>query len=90
MKKKLAIIDKCEDKISFYLNDLVYIRKMHELDVIKFFLLSLDHYKIFNFLSGPSVLINDNPNNIYKLFRDQQEEIKINIYNNVSIILNLT
>ena len=56
---------------------------MQELDLIKFLLFNSDHFKIFNFLAGPSILMNDNPNNIYKQFRNQQEEIEFNMDKNI-------
>jgi hypothetical protein len=61
-------------KVNFYLEVLTYIKKMQEIDIIKYLFLSADQLFLFNFLSKPSVSTNDVSSQIYKEFEMEQKK----------------
>jgi hypothetical protein len=57
-----------EERIIYSLDALVYLKKMQEIDVLKYILLSDAEKKVFNFLSHPLIVLDENKSNIYKEF----------------------
>lgn len=58
-KYKTEIFKKGKKMIKYHMNILSYIRKMQEIDILKYLLLDDDQIKLFNFLSKPSVSLID-------------------------------
>jgi hypothetical protein len=56
---KTEIIERGEKKINHYLDVFTYLKKMQELDILKYLLLSKDELTVFNFLSKPSIYISN-------------------------------
>jgi hypothetical protein len=54
-KDKHKLYEKGFEKVSYNLNVLTYIRKMHEIDLMKHLLFDEDQINLINFLSKPSV-----------------------------------
>jgi hypothetical protein len=77
VKNNLKILEKGQEKISFYMNIIVYIKKMQELDILKFLVMNNDQLNIYNFLAGPSVILNDCNNNVYSNFVSVQNDVKM-------------
>jgi hypothetical protein len=63
-----------KEKMFFYLDILTYIRKMQELDILKYLLLSGDHLNLFRFLSKPLISSNDISCSVYKDFLLEQKK----------------
>jgi hypothetical protein len=60
--------------MNFYLDVLTYIKKMQEIDLLKYLLLSADELCLFNFLSKPPVSSNDISSEVYKEFEMEQRK----------------
>lgn len=60
-KNKEKLFERGYKKFSYDMNILTYIRKMHEMDILKYLILNEQEITLFNFLSKPSVsLISQN------------------------------
>jgi hypothetical protein len=73
MRKK--ILKAGQQKMFFYLDVLTYVKKMQEIDILKYLLLSADQLYLFNFLSKPPVSTNDISSQVYKEFELEQRKI---------------
>ena len=73
-KKRNLIIEQAEKKIHYYLDIYTYIKKMQEIDIIKYSLYDEDQLTLFKFLSKPPVKmgINSFGVGIYKEFEETQ------------------
>jgi hypothetical protein len=65
------LINKSKQKINYYMDILTYIKKMQEIDLLKFILLNPEQLQIFNFLSTPAVIINDNRTDVFKQLQEE-------------------
>jgi hypothetical protein len=72
-RQRKRIVKAGEYKIFFYLDVLTYIKKMQEVDIIKYLLLSADQLYLFNFLSKPSISTNDITSMVYTEFQTEQK-----------------
>jgi hypothetical protein len=52
---------------------LTYIKKMQEVDILKYLLLTPDQLDLFSFMTKPSVLIHEIKNDFYKDFEEEQK-----------------
>jgi hypothetical protein len=68
LKNRKTLYEKCKDKIHYYLDIFTYIKKMQEVDLLKYTTLDYDQSVLFNFLSTPPVRINENNKGIYNEF----------------------
>lgn len=71
IKSKCQLMNKGYEKLNYNMNVLTYIRKMQEIDILKFILLNKDQITLLNFLSKPSVsLVSNNEliESLYKIF----------------------
>jgi hypothetical protein len=73
-KTRKKILKAGQHKMNFYLDVLTYIKKMQEIDILKYLLLSADQLCLFNFLSKPPVSSNDISSEIYKEFEMEQRK----------------
>jgi len=55
VKVKTEIYQKATDKFNYYMNIFTYIKKMQEIDLLKYLLFNRDQINLFNFLSRPSI-----------------------------------
>jgi len=72
LKNRKILYEKCKDKIHYYLDIFTYIKKMQEVDLLKYTTLDYDQSILFNFLSTPPVRINDKNKGIYNEFMINQ------------------
>ena len=72
LNHKYSLLRKCELKIHYYLDIYTYIKKMQEIDLIKYCLFDQEQMKLFNFLAKPPVKFNDKNIGIYKEFEKEQ------------------
>jgi hypothetical protein len=63
-----------KEKLFFYLDVITYIKKMQELDIMKYLILSSDELNIFRFLSKPLISTNDISSSVYKEFEQEQKK----------------
>ncbi len=73
-KEREGILKIGEKKMFFYLDVMTYLKKMQELDVLKYILLSADQLFLFNFLSKPALSTSDITNSVYKEFEFEQRK----------------
>jgi len=71
-KKRNHLLKKCERKIHYYLDIYTYIKKMQEIDLIKYCLFDDDQLKLFRYLSTPPVKLSEKNIGIYQEFEKQQ------------------
>jgi len=55
IKKKQLIYETSESKFNYYMDLITYMKKMQEIDIIKYLLLDTDTLNLMNFISKPSV-----------------------------------
>jgi len=72
LKNKYSLLRKCELKIHYYLDIYSYIKKMQEIDLIKYCLFDKEQIVLFNFLAKPPVKFSDKNIGIYKEFEKEQ------------------
>jgi hypothetical protein len=72
-RKRKKIVKAGEYKFFFYLDVLTYIKKMQEVDILKYLMLSADQLYLFNFLSKPSISTNDVSSMVYTEFQMEQK-----------------
>ena len=72
LNHKYSLLRKCELKIHYYLDIYTYIKKMQEIDLIKYCLFDQEQMKLFNFLAKPPVKFSDKNIGIYKEFEKEQ------------------
>ena len=76
-KKRYEIIKKAESKIHYYLDICSYIKKMQEIDLIKYCMFDNEQINLFDFLSKPPIKIgNENEEFIYQEFQKNQKVVK--------------
>ena len=73
LKNRKKIIKAGEYKFFFYLDVLTYIKKMQEVDILKYLVLNADQLYLFNFLSKPSISTKDITSQVYKEFEEEQK-----------------
>ena len=66
------LIKKCEGKIHYYLDIYTYIKKMQEIDLIKYCLFDHNQLKLFKYLSTPPVKLSEKNIGIYREFEEHQ------------------
>ena len=71
-KRRNLMLKKCEYKIHYYLDIYTYIKKMQEIDLIKYCLFDENQMKLFRYLSTPPVKLSEKNIGIYKEFEEQQ------------------
>ena len=71
-KKKNSIIAKAQNKIHYYLDIYTYIKKMQEVDVIKYCMFDEDQLTLVKFLSKPPIKIGLSTIGSYKEFEETQ------------------
>lgn len=71
-KERCNIITKAEKKIHYYLDIYTYIKKMQEIDLLKYCLFDEDQLELFDFLSKPPVKLNAGSLGIYQEFEKNQ------------------
>jgi hypothetical protein len=71
-KRRNLMLKKCEYKIHYYLDIYTYIKKMQEIDLIKYCLFDENQLKLFRYLSTPPVKLSEKNIGIYKEFEEQQ------------------
>ncbi len=93
-RRRNEIIKKAENKIHYYLDIYTYIKKMQEIDLIKYCLFDNEQMNLFEFLSKPPIKFGNEKNDcIYQEFQENQQIIKkleakemdsvFNSYNNI-------
>ena len=75
-KRRIRIINKAEEKIHYYLDIYTYIKKMQEIDLLKYCLFDEDQSTLFKFLSKPPIRMGTGPLGLYKEFEEQQVNYK--------------
>ena len=55
IKNKQQIYENSESKFNYYMDLITYMKKMQEIDIIKYLLLDIDTLNLMNFISKPSV-----------------------------------
>ena len=75
-KRRIRLINKAEDKIHYYLDIYTYIKKMQEIDLLKYCLFDDDQATLFKFLSKPPIQMGTGPLGLYKEFEEQQVNYK--------------
>jgi hypothetical protein len=71
-RRRNLMLKKCEFKIHYYLDIYTYIKKMQEIDLIKYCLFDENQLKLFKYLSTPPVKLSEKNIGIYKEFEEQQ------------------
>ena len=71
-KKRYDMIEKVQKKIHYYLDIYTYIKKMQEIDIMKYCLFDEDQLSLIKFLSKPPVKLGTSPIGIYKEFEEHQ------------------
>jgi len=100
-KRRYELLQKAEKKIHYYLEIFNYIKKIQEIDLIKYCLFDKEQFILLNFLSYPSFKINLNSvNEIYQEFENEQLSYKkiqkkeiddiFNCYNSIKNKNNMT
>ena len=75
-KRRIRLINKAEDKIHYYLDIYTYIKKMQEIDLLKYCLFDEEQSTLFKFLSKPPIQLGTGPLGLYKEFEEQQVNYK--------------
>ena len=76
LKTKNFLFEKCKQKMYYYLDIFVYIKKIQEIDLIKYCLLDNDQLILFNYLSSPPLKFNKKHKGLYKEFENLQTNYK--------------
>ena len=76
LKMKNFLFEKCKQKMYYYLDIFVYIKKIQEIDLIKYCLLDNDQLILFNYLSSPPIKFNKKQKGLYKEFENLQTNYK--------------
>ena len=71
-KRRNYLLKKCEGKIHYYLDIYTYIKKMQEIDLLKYCLFDQNQLKLFKYLSTPPVKLSEKNIGIYQEFEEQQ------------------
>lgn len=91
IKKKSLLLDKGNEKFNYQMNVMTYMRKMQELDILKYVLLSSDQITLLNFVSKPSVSLVSNNELIEALYKIFNVEINKEEVDKLSeAVLNIT
>ena len=75
-KRRHRLISKAEMKIHYYLDIYTYIKKMQEIDLLKYCLFDEDQSTLFKFLSKPPIQLGTGPLGLYKEFEESQVNYK--------------
>ena len=75
-KRRNKLISKAENKIHYYLDIYTYIKKMQEIDLLKYCLFDEDQTTLFKFLSKPPIQLGTGPLGLYKEFEESQVNYK--------------
>ena len=75
-KRRHRLISKAESKIHYYLDIYTYIKKMQEIDLLKYCLFDEDQSTLFKFLSKPPIQLGTGPLGLYKEFEQSQVNYK--------------
>jgi hypothetical protein len=70
---KNKLYEKGSKKLEYYFDIFTYLKKMQEIDLIKYLLLDKNQIQLFNFISKPSVSMNySDSDDIYKSYRENK------------------
>jgi len=70
---KNKLYEKGSKKLEYYFDIFTYLKKMQEIDLIKYLLLDKNQIQLFNFISKPSVSMNySDSDDIYKTYRENK------------------
>ena len=76
--RRYQIFKNAEKKIHYYLDIFTYVKKMQEIDLLKYCLFDEEQLNLFEFLSKPPYKFTEIDNyNIYKEFEDKQTKIGV-------------
>ena len=76
--RRYQIFRNAEKKIHYYLDIFTYVKKMQEIDLLKYCLFDEEQLNLFEFLSKPPYKFTEIDNyNIYKEFEDKQTKIGV-------------
>lgn len=75
-KRRNKLISKAENKIHYYLDIYTYIKKMQEIDLLKYCLFDEEQSTLFKFLSKPPIQLGTGPLGLYKEFEESQVNYK--------------
>ncbi len=75
-KRRHRLISKAESKIHYYLDIYTYIKKMQEIDLLKYCLFDEEQSTLFKFLSKPPIQLGTGPLGLYKEFEQSQVNYK--------------
>ena len=73
LKKRKILFQKCEKKMYYYLDIFVYIKKIQEIDIIKYCLLDNDQIVLFDYLTTPPIKLSVKNKGVYKEFEKIQK-----------------
>ena len=73
LKKRKMLFQKCEKKMYYYLDIFVYIKKIQEIDIIKYCLLDNDQIVLFDYLTTPPIKLSEKNKGVYKEFEKLQK-----------------
>ena len=73
LKKRKILFQKCEKKMYYYLDIFVYIKKIQEIDIIKYCLLDNDQIVLFDYLTTPPIKLSEKNKGVYKEFEKLQK-----------------
>jgi hypothetical protein len=79
MKKQL--FEKSREKLHYYMDVHTYIKKMQEIDILKFLLLNDDQRTLFNFIAKPSISLTNRNNDKFlhnEILQNQQIGYNLN------------
>ncbi|MCQ2820567.1 MAG: hypothetical protein MJ252_25155 [archaeon] len=87
MKKRLDVVNAAADRIHHYLDIYTYIKKMQEIDILKYTLFDDDQMYMFNFLANPPVSGFSDSNSTYSEFQKLQKGYKVITKNEVDALI---
>ena len=72
---KNLLYRKASKKMNYYLDVLTYVKKVQEIDILKYLLLDKDQVKMFNFLTKPTIsMIYSDSDDIYQNIQQNREK----------------
>ena len=85
VKKKINIFSNAEDKFNYNLDLVTYMKKMQEIEILKFLVLDKDTVRLMNFISKPSISFSNKEikDDEYHLFFNEKK--KVNTFDENSI-----
>ena len=84
IKTKQLIYSSSESKFNYYMDLITYMKKMQEIDIIKYLLLDVDTLNLMNFISKPSISLTKSQfetKEYKKFFNINEDDILMDIHN---------